>query len=294
MNENFILSCESTVDLPYSYVAGRNIPILFYTLTVDGKEFEDHMMRSKEDFDLFYKYLEDGHFPQTSQINEFRYEEFLEPLLQQGDVLHIVFGTGMTKSFDGAQSAAKKLAEKYPDRRITVIDSTCSCAGYGLLVDIAADMRDNGASYDEIVDFVENNKRRIGHQFFSTDMKFFRKSGRVSGVAATVATVLGICPIMHLKYDGKIDAYDKVRGVKKTITKTVDEIEAQIEKEPNYKMYILNSNCPELAKEVRDAIEERLPQYKGKIEEGQIGSVIACHCGPGTVAIFFMGSERPQ
>ena len=294
MSENYILSCESTVDLPYDYVTGRNIPVLFYTYTVDGNEYEDHMVRSKEKYDQFYKFIEDGFFPRTSQINEFKYIEYLEPLVQKGDVIHVVLGTGMTKSYISALSAAEQLKEKYPDRKITVVDSTCSCTGYGLLVDIAADMRDAGAGYDEVVSWLENNKHKIGHQFFSTDMKYFRRSGRVSGVAATVASVLGICPLMRLDYSGKIVAYQKTRGIKSTIKRTVEEIVAHIEKEPNHKMYISNSNCNELAKEVREEIEKALPQYKNNITECQIGSIIASHCGPGTVAVFFVGDERPQ
>ena len=294
MGEKYILSCESTVDLPYSYVQGRNIPVLFYTLTVDGKEYEDSMERSKEEFDRFYGFLKEGKFPRTSQINEYRYMDYFESQLQKGDLLHVVFGTGMTTSFTGAKAAAEELRAKYPDRKIAVVDSTCSCTGYGLLVDIAADMRDAGASFDEVVDWLENNKHNIHHQFFSTDMKFFRKSGRVSGVAATVASVLGICPLMRLNYDGRIVAYEKVRGVQKTISKTVDEVIAHIEKNPEHKMYISNSNCPELASEVRKLIEERLPQYKGRITEQQIGSIIVSHCGPGTVAVFFVGDEREK
>ena len=294
MSENYILSCESTVDLPYSYVAGRNIPVLFYTYTVDGKEYEDHMVRTKEAYDRFYKFLDDGFLPRTSQINEFKYTEYLENLLQKGDVLHIVFGTGMTTSYLGAISAAEALREKYPERKLIVIDSTCSCTGYGLLVDIAADLRDEGKSIEEVAAWVENHKHKIGHQFFSTDMKFFRRSGRVSGVAATVASVLGICPLMCLNYDGKIVAYEKVRGVKKTIIKTVDEVVAHIEKEPKHKIYISNSNCRELASEVKALIEKRLPQYKNNIHECQIGSIITAHCGPGTVAVFFVGDDRPK
>lgn len=294
MSKGFTLSCESTVDLPFSYVNSRDIPVLFYTYNVDGREYEDHMERSKEEYDRFYKFLDDGLFPRTSQINEYRYIDFLEPLLKKGDLLHIVFGTGMTASYYSAVAAAEQLRQKYPERKIEIVDSTCSCTGYGLLVDMAADLRDKGASIQETAAFAEGIKHKIHHQFFSTDMKFFRRSGRVSGVAATVASVLGICPLMRLNYDGKIVAYEKVRGVKNTISKTVDEIVAHIEKKPDHKMYISNSNCKELAAEVRALIEERLPQYKGNITECQIGSIITAHCGPGTVAVFFIGDERAK
>ena len=145
----FILSCESTVDLPYAYVTGRDIPILFYSYMIDGETFIDDMGRDPESIPAFYRKLDAGALPTTAQLNEVQYEEFLAPLLQRGDVLHIVFGTGMTSSYQSALLAAKTLREQYPDRKLVVIDSLCSSSGYGMLVDDAADLRDRGASLEE-------------------------------------------------------------------------------------------------------------------------------------------------
>lgn len=139
---SFTLSCESTVDLPYSYVNGRNIPVLFYSYSVDGVSYPDDMGRDPEALGRFYRHLAEGKLPITSQINEFEYEEFFEPLVRQGDLLHIAFGSGMTASVNNAMIAAESLREKYPDREIIVIDSYCSSSGYGMLVDDAADLRD--------------------------------------------------------------------------------------------------------------------------------------------------------
>lgn len=137
MNNGFLLSCESTVDLPYSYVAGRDIPVLFYTYMVDGAVFPDDMGRDPAALPRFYEQLAGGKLPSTSQLNEFQYEAFFEPLLQQGDVLHIAFDSGMTGSVANARKA-EALVEKHPDRTIRVVDSLCSSSGYGLLVDVAA------------------------------------------------------------------------------------------------------------------------------------------------------------
>ena len=142
MQHTFILSCESTVDLPYSYVSGRGIPVLFYSYSIDGVDYPDDMLRDPAALPHFYKLLDEGKMPSTSQLNEFAYEEFFEPLVQQGDVLHIAFGSGMTSSVQNAELAAQRLREKYPDRTICVIDSLCSSSGYGMLVDYAADLRD--------------------------------------------------------------------------------------------------------------------------------------------------------
>ena len=160
-----------------------------------------------------------------SQINVATYMDFFENLLQKGDVLHIAFTSGQSGSVHNAFLAAEELRRKYPDRKLTVIDSLCSSSGYGLLVDYAADLRDAGKSLDEVAQWVLDNRNKVHHQFFSSDMTQFRRTGRVSCTAATVATVLNICPIMRLDDTGSIKAYSKVRGKKKAVETTVDTME---------------------------------------------------------------------
>lgn len=291
---SFVLSCESTVDLPYSYVSGRNLPVLFYTYTVDGKEYTDDMGRDPEALPGFYAFLEDGKLPVTSQLNLQTYLDFFETLLPQGDVLHIAFGSGMTNSVSNAIQAAELIKEKHPDRKLVVIDSLCSSSGYGLLVDTAADMRDDGCSMEEIAEWVRMNRNKVHHQFYSVDLKYFRRSGRMSGAAATVAAILNICPIMRLNSAGKIIAYDKVRGRKAAIRRTVDTMEEHAQGGKNYsgKCFICHSNSPDDAEQTRIAVKERFPNICGDIRICDIGTIIASHCGPGTVAVFFYGDER--
>lgn len=294
MKEKFILSCESTVDLPYTYISGRNIPVLFYSYSVDDQEFPDDMGRDPEALPRFYRFLEEGKIPSTSQINVFKYKEFFERLLQKGDVLHIAFGSGMTPSVNNAVEAAKMLREEYPERKITVIDSLCSSSGYGLLVDEAADMRDRGCSMEEVSQWVMETRQKIHHQFFSTDLKYYRRSGRMSGAAATVGAILSICPIMRLDDGGHIIAYDKVRGKKKAIQRTIQVMEEHAQNGLQYsgKCWICHSNCLAEAEETREAVREHFPNISGEIRICDIGTIIASHCGPGTVAIFFFGDDR--
>ena len=294
MESKFILSCESTVDLPYTYISGRNIPVLFYSYSVDDQEFPDDMGRDPEALPRFYRFLEEGKIPSTSQINVFKYKEFFERLLQKGDVLHIAFGSGMTPSVNNAVEAAKMLREEYPERKITVIDSLCSSSGYGLLVDEAADMRDRGCSMEEVSQWVMENRQKIHHQFFSTDLKYYRRSGRMSGAAATVGAILSICPIMRLDDGGHIIAYDKVRGKKKAIQRTIQVMEEHAQNGLQYsgKCWICHSNCLAEAEETREAVREHFPNISGEIRICDIGTIIASHCGPGTVAIFFFGDDR--
>ena len=294
MNFNFQLSCESTVDLPYEYVVKRNMSVIFYSYVIDGVEYEDNMERSVEARKKFYNLIEGGSMPSTSQINEYKYEEYFENLLKQGDVLHITLGTGMTPSYKNACKAAEVLKDKYPDRKLVIVDSLCSSGGYGLLVDYCADLRDEGKSIEEIKDWVESNRNKVHHQFFSTNLKYFRRSGRVSGPSAIVGSILKICPLMRLNQEGKIVAYDKVRLTKNAIKETVLTIVNNIQngKEYDGKMFIYHSESIELAKELEKEIIEQIPNMNGRIKMLNIGNIIASHCGSGTVAVSFIGNER--
>jgi len=294
MKRQFLLSCGSTADLPYSYLQERGIPVIFYTYSVDGKEYVDDMGRDPEALPEFYKFLADGKLPLTSQINTGEYYDFFEEQLQKGDLMHIAFGSGMSNSVNNAQEAAEMLHEKYPERKITVIDSLCSSTGYGLLVDEAADMRDRGCSLEETEQWVLANRKKVHHQFFSVDLKYYRRSGRMSGAAATIGSVLNICPIMHLDDGGRIIAYDKVRGRNNAIQETIRTMETHAKDGLNYsgKCWICNSNCLREAEQLKSALKERFRYIRGEIRICDIGTIIASHCGPGTVAVFFFGDER--
>ena len=295
MKGQFILSCCSTVDMPYDYLESREIPVLFYKYVVDGQEYTDDMGRDPEALPRFYGFLEEGKLPRTSQINIAGYTEFFEALLQKGDLLHIAFTSGQSGSVNNAYLAAEALREKYPNRRITVIDSLCSSTGYGMLVDYAADMRDSGKSMEETEQWILANRNKLHHQFFSSNMTQFRRTGRVSGATALVATVMNICPIMRLDAAGSIKAYGKVRGKKKAVETTVETMLEHVQNGANYdgKCYICHSQCLPDAELLKNAVEERFPHIRGKIRIHDIGTIIGSHSGPGTVAVFFLGDERP-
>lgn len=296
MERQFTLSCCSTVDLPYSYMADRDIPVLFYTYVVDGREYVDDMGRDPEALPRFYRFLEEGKLPQTSQINVGTYLSFFEKLLQKGDLLHIAFTSGQSGSVHNAMLAAKELQVKYPERKLIVIDSLCSSSGYGMLVDTVADLRDAGKSIEEAAQWVRENRNTVHHQFFSSNMTQFRRTGRVSGAAAMVATIMSICPIMRLDDAGAIKAYGKVRGKKKAVETTIEAMAKHAQGGENYdkRCYVCHSQCPEDAQMLIDGLEARFPRIKGKIRLCDIGTIIGSHSGPGTVAVFFYGDERPK
>ena len=292
MEQKFILSCGSTVDLPYAYVQSRNIPVIFYSYFIGEEERVDDMLRDPQALPNFYETIK-TQMPRTSQVNTYKYVEFFDELLKKGDVLHIAFGSGMSSSVQNAMNAAEQLREKYPERKITVIDSLGSSSGYGLLVDSAADLRDAGKTLEEVAQWVLENRNKVHHQFFSTDLKYFRRGGRVSGAAATIGTVLGICPLMYLNDEGRIIAYDKIRGKQNAMRRTIDMMEKHAEggREYSGKCFLCHSNCLADAEATKAAIMERFPKVPD-VRICDIGTIIGSHTGPVTVAIFFFGDER--
>ena len=295
MERKFNLSCCSNADLPYSHMESRDIPVLFYTYTIGDTEYVDDMERNPNALGEFYAKVAAGALPHTSQINQATYEEFFEERLKTpGDLLHLSFGSGQSGSVFNAKLAAEAMMEKYPDRKIIVVDTLCSSSGYGMLVDYAADLRDSGATIEEAEEWLLANRNKLHHQFFCTDLTHFRRSGRVSGATATLGALLGICPIMRLNDEGRIIAYDKVRGKKKAVAETTRIMLQHAQGGADYdgKCYICNSNCPEEAELLRASVEKTFPKLQGKIRICNIGCVIGSHCGPGTVAVFFMGDER--
>ena len=291
----YLLTCESTIDLPFSYTTQHHLPILFYSYCVDGIEYPDDMGKDPNSLGNFYTLLESGKLPTTSQINCASYLDFFTEQLKHGkDILHIAFGSGMTDSVNNALMAVNMLKEDFPDRRIEVIDSLCSSSGYGFLVDEAVQMRDHGDSLDDTIQKILDMRQRIHHQFFSTDLTFYKRSGRMSGAAAVIAGILDICPIMRLNDEGRIIAYDKVRGKKKAIKETIRTMEEHAIDGVNYhnKCWICHSNCLQEALTLKDAVKEHFPQIQGDIRICDIGTIIASHCGPGTVAVFFLGDLR--
>lgn len=287
----FILSCESTVDLPYEHLQKRNIPAISYTYSVDGVEYADDMgqLDGKKQF---YKFLSEGKTPLTSQICEERYMAFFRPLLEKGDLFHVALDSKLSQSIFNAYSAANKLKKEFPKRNIVIFDSTCGCLGYGILVDALADMRDNGKSFDELYDWATANRHKIHHQFFSTTLSYYRRSGRISGPAMLLGNLLKLCPLLRLDKTGKIIAYSKVMSVSKAIGKTIEETNNHIQNGFDYdgRLWIAHSDCLQTAENVVTALKNSYP--KADVQLFEIGPIIGSHCGAGTVAVYFIGDER--
>uniref|UniRef100_UPI00405608AF DegV family protein n=1 Tax=Acetatifactor sp. TaxID=1872090 RepID=UPI00405608AF len=291
---NYILSCCSTADLAKEHFEKRDIHYVCFHFELDGKQYLDDLGQSIP-FEQFYKMMAEGADTKTSQINAEEYEEYFETFLKEGkDILHLALSSGISGTINSANIAKSNLEERYPERKIYVVDSMAASSGYGLFMDKLADMRDEGKTIDEVYQWAQANRLKMRHWFFSSDLTFFIKGGRVSKTAGFVGGILNICPLLDVDFEGKLIPRYKIRTKRKVIQAIVDRMEETAENGLEYsgKCYISNAACYEDARAVADLIEERFPNLDGKVLVNDIGTTIGSHTGPGTVALFFWGTER--
>ena len=255
------------------------------------------MERNPKALPQFYEFIAQNNIPSTSQVNQFQYEEFFRDLIEKNnkDILHIVFSSGLSGSYNQAVEASKTINAEFPNHKVEVIDSLAASSGYGLLVDEAADLWEGGMTFSDLSKWVYDNRNKLHHQFFSTELKYLRRTGRISGPTATVATALRICPIMKINNQGKIIAYDKAFGKKRAVEKSLDTMEKNAVDGKNYsgKVFISHSNTLKDAEKVAAEIKKKFPNVKD-VRLFNIGTIIAAQTGPGTIAIFFNGNERTK
>ena len=261
---------------------------------MDGTTYPDDLGKSFP-IDDFYRRIEAGAMPVTSQVNVDEYVKLWEPFLKAGkDIFHLTLSSGISGTFNSANAAANLLRDKYEGRRIEVMDSFAASGGLGLFVELLADRRDAGASLDEIITYAEKIRMHIHHWFFSTDLTSYWRGGRISKAKGIIGNVFNICPLMNVNNEGKLIPRRNVRTKRKVIEEIVREMEQHAEGGLRYsgKVRITNSACLEDAKKVKALIESRFPNVDGEIEISDIGTVIGAHTGPGTVALFFVGDLR--
>lgn len=291
---SFVLSCCSTADLSHQHFQQRDIQYICFHFTLDGKSYPDDLGQSIP-FEDFYRAMANGADTRTSQVNTGEYLTYFESFLKAGqDVLHVSLSSGISGSFNSACVAAQELRAKYPDRKLYVVDSLGASSGYGLLMDKLADLRDEGKSIDEVKDWAEAHRNQLHHWFFSTDLTFYVKGGRISKASGWFGTVLKICPLLNVNDEGKLIPRFKIRGKAKVIREIVAKMEEHAQDGHDYsgKCFLSNSACLEDAQAVARLVEERFPKLNGKVVINSIGTTIGSHTGPGTVALFFWGDER--
>ena len=291
---DYVLSCCSTADLTHEHFESRDIHYICFHYFLDGKEYPDDLGQSVP-FAQFYDAMSKGADTRTAQVSIGEYVDYFTPFLEQGkDIVHVSLSSGLSGTVNAARNAALIVKERFPERNVYVIDSLGASSGYGLLMDGAADKRDEGLSAEELAKWIEENRLKLHHWFFSTDLSFYVKGGRVSKTAAFFGGMLDICPLLNMDNLGRLIPRYKIRTKKKVIKTIVDKMEECARDGLDYdgKCYICNSACLADARQVADLVEARFPKLNGKVEIYNIGTTIGSHTGPGTVALFFWGSER--
>ena len=291
---DYIISCCSTADLTEEHFRSRDIHYICFHYELDGKQYPDDLGKSMP-FPEFYAAMANGAMTKTSQINAEEFEAYFEPFLKDGkDILHVCLSSGITGVINSAMIAKTNLEEKYPQRKICIVDSLAASSGYGLLMDKIADQRDAGLSLGELEQWILAHRLEVNHWFFSTDLTFYIRGGRISQTAGFVGGLLNICPLLNVNDEGKLIPRSKIRTKRKVIAAIVERMKENAANGADYadKCYISQSACLEDAKAVAALVEEYFPHLKGKVEINDIGTTIGSHTGPGTVALFFWGKRR--
>ncbi|MBR5474147.1 MAG: DegV family protein [Lachnospiraceae bacterium] len=293
---NFVLSCCSTADLTMEHFAERKIAWIRFHFELDGKHYWDDLGQTMS-FETFYQAMKDGAMTKTSQINADEFVEYWEPFLKEGkDILHVTLSSGISGVLNSAIIAKSELEEKYPDRKLYVVDSLAAASGYGLLMDRLADLRDEGKTIDEVRDWAEANKMKLQHLVMVTDLTYLVRGGRVSKASGFFGNALNICPLICVDHEGKLSVTQKVRTKKKAARTLVEQMSTLADGGTDYdgKCYICHSACTEDAQMVADLVKEQFPKITGEVEIYNIGTTIGSHTGPGTTALFFWGKERTE
>ena len=285
---DYIITVNSTVDLPKQWLAERNVPVIPLKYTIDDEIYTDMEGLSAKEF---FAKLREGKMATTSQINPEEAREYLEPFVKEGkDVLHLAFSSGLSGTCNSMRIAAEELEEEYPGAKVYIIDTLCACLGEGLLLYYALKQKAEGKTIDETAKWVEENKLHICHNVTVDDLNHLYRGGRVSKTAAVLGTMIQINPIIHMDKQGCLQVVGKERGRKKALNKIVDMTAKQIPGWENDLAMITHGDCIEDAEYVAKQVREKLGIQEVLINN--IGTVIGSHTGPGVVAVFVMGNER--
>ena len=292
--QDYILSCCSTADLSAEHFEKMDIHYVCFHFSLDGKQYLDDFGQSIS-FKDFYGAMANGATTATSQVNVEEFVDYFTPFLEAGqDILHVSLSSGLSGVINSANIAKGILAERFPERKIYIVDSLGASSGYGLIMNTLAEKKAAGMDLDSLHNWIETHKLEMNHWFFSTTLEYYIKGGRISKTAGFVGSLFGICPLLNMDENGKLIPREKIRGKKRVIKKIVDRMAEHAEGGLDYsgRCYISNADCYEDARAVADLVEERFTKLAGPVEINHVGTTIGSHTGPGTVALFFWGDSR--
>ena len=286
---NYVILTDSGTDFTKEMIEELDVELLDLWVT---RENEEPVPNSSLDLSEFYAFLREKKSASTAAVNIDSFIEIMTPILEAGkDILYLGFSSGLSSTYASGKLAADELMEKYPDRKIYTVDTLAASLGQGLLVYLAAKRRLAGESIEAVRDFVENNKLKLCHWFTIDDLFFLKRGGRVSGATAVVGTMLGIKPVMHVDNEGHLINVAKARGRRAAVDALFDKAKnTMIGEHANSSVFISHGDCIEDAEYLAERIKNEIGVKEVRI--AYVGSVIGSHSGPGTLALFFLGSER--
>ncbi|MGO5024014.1 DegV family protein [Lawsonibacter sp. LCP25S3_G6] len=288
---DFIILTDSSADLGADMVQQLDVQVLPLSFSMDQQIYHNYPDNREIDPHAFYQLLRQGQVATTSAINVAQYTDALEPLLQAGkDVLVLAFSSGLSTTYNSSRIAVEELSEKYPERKIYTVDTLCASLGQGLLVYLAVKEQKKGRSIEEVRDWVEENKLHLCHQFTVDDLHFLKRGGRISATTAVVGSMLQIKPVLHVDNEGHLINIAKARGRQASLKALVDKMEKTAIDPANQVVFISHGDCPEDAQTVEQMVKERFGVKEVYIN--YVGPVIGAHSGPGTLALFYVGTER--
>lgn len=287
----FVLMTDSSADLSQEMVQELGVTVLPLSFTIQGKVYRNYPDNREMDLPLFYDMLRAGELATTSAVNVAEYTQAVEPILQEKkDVLILAFSSGLSSTYQASVLAAEELREKYPDRKIYTVDTLCASLGQGLLVYLAVQEQRKGRSIEEVRDWAESTKLHLCHQFTVDDLHFLKRGGRISATTAVVGSMLQIKPVLHVDNEGRLVSIGKARGRQASLKALVDKMEKTVTEEGKKTVFISHGDCRKDAVAVADMVRERFGTQDIRIN--YVGPVIGAHSGPGTLALFYLGTER--
>ena len=288
---DFVILTDSSADLGAELVQQLDVQVLPLSFILNQHTYHNYPDNREMDPHLFYEKLRAGEVATTAAVNVAEYVDAVEPLLQTGhDVLILAFSSGLSTTYNSSAIAVEELREKYPDRKVYTVDTLCASLGQGLLVYLAAQERARGKTIEEVRDWAEANKLSICHQFTVDDLHFLKRGGRISATTAVLGSMLQIKPVLHVDDEGHLINIAKARGRQASLKALVDKMEKTAIDPAHQTVFISHGDCLEDAQMVADLVKERLGVPE--VYLNPIGPVIGAHAGPGTVALFYVGTER--
>ena len=288
--ENYVLFTESTCDLTPDLVREMDVQVLPMTFTLDGATYRNYPDGREMPLADFYSKLRSGSMSTTSQVTIADFEDAFAPFLEQGqDILYLAFSSGLSGTFQASKIAIESLLERFPERRIVSVDSLQASMGEGLFAYLVAQKRLQGAALDEAARYASDLAPSVCAWFTVDDLMFLKRGGRVSGAVAVAGTLLGIKPVLHVDDEGHLIAMEKVRGRRASLDALVRHFEQTALDKTGGTVFISHGDC---AEDCRYVIDKLKALGVKDIQMGDIGPVIGAHSGPGTVALFWVGSKR--